>query len=244
MSEPLVRTEGLAKTYRVGETEVRALAGVGVSIERGEFAAIMGPSGSGKTTFMNLLGCLDRPSAGECWLEGQAVSVLSDDALAALRNRRIGFVFQNFNLLARASALENVELPLVYAGVPARARRARAARMLARVGLADRLGHRPSQLSGGQQQRVAIARALVIEPALVLADEPTGALDTRTSLEIMALLQALNRDGLTVVMVTHEPEIARFARRWIRFRDGRIVEDVPNPEPAEAAGTLAAASAA
>jgi putative ABC transport system ATP-binding protein len=198
----------------------------------------MGPSGSGKSTFMNLIGCLDRPSDGEYRLDGQAVSALSGDALAAARNRYVGFVFQSFNLLARTSALENVELPLVYAGVAARERRARAAEMLARVGLAGRADHLPQQLSGGQQQRVAIARALVTRPALILADEPTGALDSRTSLEIMALFQELNRQGMTVVLVTHEPDVARFARRALRFLDGRVVADEANVAPDDARDML------
>jgi putative ABC transport system ATP-binding protein len=230
MSAPLIHTRDLVKTYRVGENEIRALAGVSVDIARGEFTAVMGPSGSGKSTFMNVLGCLDRPTSGEYVLDGESVQALPDDALAAHRNRRVGFVFQNFNLLARTSALENVELPLVYAGVPAGERRARAAEMLARVGLGERIDHHPAQLSGGQQQRVAIARALVTRPVLILADEPTGALDSRTSVEIMALLQELNRQGMTVVLVTHEADIARHARRVIHFRDGRVVSDEPNAE--------------
>ena len=218
----LIETRGLAKVYRMGDTEVRALAGVSVDIERGEFVAVMGPSGSGKSTFMNLLGCLDRPSGGEYRLGGQAVSAMGADQLAAARNRHIGFVFQHFNLLARTSALDNVALPLVYAGVPRKQRNEKAMRMLERVALADRAHHLPSQLSGGQQQRVAIARALVSEPLLILADDPTGALDTRTSLEIMTLFQQLKRQGMTVVVVTHEPEVARFARRVLHFRDGRL----------------------
>ena len=234
MANALIRTQGLAKTYRLGDTEVHALDGVTTDIAAGEFVAVMGPSGSGKSTFMNVLGCLDRPSGGEYRLDGQPVSALEDDALAALRNRYIGFVFQNFNLLPRTSALENVELPLVYAGVPGRERHERAAAMIAKVGLATRGHHQPAQLSGGQQQRVAIARALVTQPKLILADEPTGALDSRTSLEIMALLQDLNRGGMTVVIVTHEADISRFASRVIRFRDGRIVAD-ERIEPLDAA---------
>jgi putative ABC transport system ATP-binding protein len=218
--------------------EVRALDGVTLAIAAGEFVAVMGPSGSGKSTFMNVLGCLDRPSRGEYFLDGQAVAGLADDALAALRNRTIGFVFQNFNLLPRTSAQENVELPLIYAGVAARERSARAGEMLAKVGLAARAHHQPAQLSGGQQQRVAIARSLVTRPKLILADEPTGALDSRTSLEIMALLQELNHGGMTVVIVTHETDIARFARRVLRFRDGRIVADEAN-EPLDAARLFA-----
>jgi len=218
----LIETRGLAKVYRMGDTEVHALAGVSVDIDRGEFVAVMGPSGSGKSTFMNLLGCLDRPSGGEYRLGGRAVSAMNGDELAAARNRHIGFVFQHFNLLARTSAAENVALPLVYAGVSRKERCEKAARMLARVGLADRARHHPGQLSGGQQQRVAIARALVSEPLLILADEPTGALDTRTSLEIMTLFQELNRQGMTVLVVTHEPDVARFARRVLHFRDGKL----------------------
>jgi putative ABC transport system ATP-binding protein len=248
MSAPLARTRDLVKIYRIGGTaggaEIRALDGVSVDIARGEFTAVMGPSGSGKSTFMNLLGCLDRPTSGEYLLDGKDVGALADDELAALRNRTIGFVFQNFNLLGRASAAENVELPLVYAGVRARERRRRALEMLERVGLAGRAAHFPAQLSGGQQQRVAIARALVMRPPLILADEPTGALDSRTSLEIMALLQALNRDGLTVVLVTHEPDVARFARRILRFRDGRVVGDEANAHPGDAATLLAAEAVA
>jgi putative ABC transport system ATP-binding protein len=238
MSGGLIQTRGLSKVYQVGDNRIRALDNVSVDIERGECVAVMGPSGSGKSTFMNLIGCLDRPSDGEYRLDGQAVSALSGDDLAAARNRYVGFVFQSFNLLARTSALENVELPLVYAGVAARERRARAAEMLARVGLAGRAEHLPQQLSGGQQQRVAIARALVTRPALILADEPTGALDSRTSLEIMALFQELNRQGMTVVLVTHEPDVARFARRALRFLDGRVVADEANAAPDDARDML------
>jgi putative ABC transport system ATP-binding protein len=195
---------------------------VSVDIEQGEFVAVMGPSGSGKSTFMNLLGCLDQPSAGEYFLDGKRVSDLDSDALAAVRNRSIGFVFQTFNLLARTSASENVALPLLYAGVAADERRQRALEMLDKVGLADRALHQPAQLSGGQQQRVAIARALVTKPRLILADEPTGALDSRSSLEILELLQSLNRQGMTVVLVTHEADVARHARRVLQFLDGRV----------------------
>jgi putative ABC transport system ATP-binding protein len=224
----LIRTRGLAKTYRMGDAEVHALDGVSVDIDQGEFVAVMGPSGSGKSTFMNVLGCLDRPTSGEYILGGDRVSEMASDQLAAVRNRRIGFVFQQFNLLARTPALENVELPLVYAGMGKKARVEKALDMLRKVGLGDRTHHHPAQLSGGQQQRVAIARALVTEPLLILADEPTGALDSKTSLEIMALFQELNRQGMTVVLVTHEPDVARFARRIITFRDGRVVEDERN----------------
>jgi len=234
MADVLIRTQGLERSYRVGDNVIRALAGVSVEIRAGECVAVMGPSGSGKSTFMNLLGCLDRPSAGRYWLDGQAVQDLDADALAALRNRRIGFVFQSFNLLARTSAVENVELPLLYAGVAARERRARALQMLAQLGLGERAHHLPQQLSGGQQQRVAIARALVTRPVLILADEPTGALDSRTSLEIMALLQSLNGEGITVVLVTHEPDVARFARRLLRFLDGHILADEANAAPEDA----------
>jgi putative ABC transport system ATP-binding protein len=204
---------------------VGALAGVDLDIDRGEFVAIMGPSGSGKSTLLNLLGCLDRPTSGRYELDGGDVTHLSSDDLAAVRNRKIGFVFQGFNLLARASALENVALPLLYSGVAAKERRRRAASMLERVGLLPHREHAPNQLSGGQQQRVAIARALVNDPALILADEPTGALDTQSSLAIMALFQELNRGGITVAVVTHEPEIARHAARVIRLRDGHLVAD-------------------
>jgi putative ABC transport system ATP-binding protein len=224
----LIRTRDLVKLYRMGASEIRALDGVSVEVAEGEFVAVMGPSGSGKSTFMNVLGCLDRASSGEYWLRGERVSEMHADQLAAVRNRRIGFVFQHFNLLARTPALENVELPLVYAGMAKKDRQARALRMLERVGLGDRAGHPPAGLSGGQQQRVAIARALVTEPALILADEPTGALDSRTSREVMALFQELNRQGMTVLLVTHEADVARHARRILRFRDGRVVEDEHN----------------
>ncbi|MFN9211919.1 MAG: ABC transporter ATP-binding protein [Betaproteobacteria bacterium] len=242
MSQALIQTTDLAKDYTLGETVVHALAGVSVSIAAGEFVAVMGPSGSGKSTFMNLVGCLDRPSRGSYKLAGEDVGGMSADAMASIRNRRIGFVFQQFNLLARTSALENVELPLIYAGVPARERHARAAEKLAQVGLASRAHHQPSQLSGGQQQRVAIARALVNAPQLILADEPTGALDSHTSLEIMALLQELNRGGMTIVLVTHEHDVAAYAGRLITFRDGRVLTDARNA-PRDAAADLAAFAA-
>jgi putative ABC transport system ATP-binding protein len=228
MPEALIVTEDLVKEYRLGEDEegiVHALAGVSLTIGSGEFVAVMGPSGSGKSTFMNIVGCLDRPTRGRYRLAGEAVDALDADALAGIRNRRIGFVFQQFNLLARTSALDNVQLPLLYSGVPKAERIARATRRLEQVGLAGRLGHQPSQLSGGQQQRVAIARALVNDPALILADEPTGALDSRTSLEVMALLQSLNREGITIVLVTHEADVAAFASRIVQFRDGCVVAD-------------------
>jgi putative ABC transport system ATP-binding protein len=221
----LIDTRDLVKVYRMGDTEVRALDGVSIGIAKGEFVSVMGPSGSGKSTFMNVVGCLDRPTRGEYRLDGKLVSEMSANQLALVRNRNIGFVFQQFNLLARTPAVENVELPLIYAGVPKKERLDRAMKMLHRVGLGDRAHHHPAQLSGGQQQRVAIARALVTEPLIIFADEPTGALDSHTSLEIMALFQELNRQGMTVVLVTHEPDVARFARRLLRFRDGQLVSD-------------------
>ena len=221
----LIDTSDLARHYALGDQVVTALAGVSVSVTEGEFVAVMGPSGSGKSTFMNLVGCLDRPTAGTYRLDGVEVSGLGPDALAAVRNTKIGFVFQQFNLLDRQDALVNVGLPMVYAGLSRGERRKRAEAALARVGLAERAHHRPTQLSGGQQQRVAIARALVNQPKILLADEPTGALDSVTSLEIMALFQALNREGVTVLVVTHEPDVAAFAGRVIRFRDGRVLSD-------------------
>jgi len=224
----LIRTRELVKVYRMGDTEIRALDRVSVDIGRGEFVAVMGPSGSGKSTFMNMIGCLDRPTSGQYFLDDKDVSTLAADELATVRNRSVGFVFQQFNLLARTPAVENVELPLVYAGVEKKKRTEKAMAMLERVGLGERAHHHPAQLSGGQQQRVAIARALVTEPLLILADEPTGALDSKTSLEIMALLQALNRQGMTVVLVTHESDIARYAARILVFRDGRVVQDERN----------------
>jgi putative ABC transport system ATP-binding protein len=235
----VIVTEGLSKDYRLGPHVVHALRGVSVAVARGEFVAVMGPSGSGKSTFMNLLGCLDTPTEGRYLIEGEDVAGLSRDTLARIRSRKIGFVFQTFNLLPRVSAAENVELPLVYAGVGARERRERARARLAEVGLAAREHHHPAQLSGGQQQRVAIARALVNDPAVILADEPTGALDTRTSLEIMALLQRLNRDGMTIVVVTHELDVAAHAGRILTFRDGRVIRDEKVAGPRDAAAALA-----
>ena len=222
----LIEARELVKTYTMGDQTVHALRGVSLDIGKGDFVAIMGASGSGKSTLMNILGCLDLPSSGEYRLAGEEVEAMAQDQLASIRNRRIGFVFQQFNLLPRTSALENVELPMLYAGVKAGARRERALAALARVGLAERSGHTPSELSGGQQQRVAIARALVNQPQLILADEPTGALDTKTSEDIMRLLTELNAQGMTVVIVTHETDIAAWARRKLVFRDGLIVEDV------------------
>jgi len=231
----LVAVSDLTKTYVVGQTAVPALRGVSLAIDRGEFVAVMGSSGSGKSTLMNLLGCLDAPSSGTYHLAGQDVLRLSSNKLAAVRNTSIGFVFQQFNLLARATALENVELPMVYAGLGWRERRRRARKALAQVGLSEQEHHRPSQLSGGQQQRVAIARALVNQPLLLLADEPTGALDSVTSDEIMAALVRLNEGGLTVIVVTHDVEVARYARRVIHLKDGRVVSDDLNQDRRAAA---------
>ncbi len=238
MADALIRVEELAKEYRMGSNVVPALCGVSLDIAAGEFVAVMGPSGSGKSTFMNLLGCLDHPSGGRYRLDGEEVSQLSGDRLAGVRNRKLGFVFQHFNLLARTSALDNVALPLLYSAMPPAQREAHAAKRLAQVGLAERMDHHPAQLSGGQQQRVAIARALVNDPQLVLADEPTGALDSHTSVEIMALLQQLNREGITIIVVTHEHDVANFAGRIIGFRDGRVIQDHAN-QAADAAALLA-----
>jgi len=221
----LIDVRDIVKIYHTGDVELRALDGVSFSVERGEFVSIMGHSGSGKSTMMNILGCLDVPDGGEYALDGERTDRLSKDELAKIRNAKIGFVFQGFNLLPRATALENVELPLIYSGVPGKARKERGKNALERVGLADRMGHRPSQMSGGQQQRVAIARALVGETPLILADEPTGNLDTKTSAEIMDLFVALNREGKTIILVTHEPDIAEYSARTIRFQDGRILAD-------------------
>ena len=224
---PVVETHALEKIYRMGDVEVPALRGISLSIEAGEFLAVMGASGSGKSTFMNLIGCLDRPTRGSYLMAGRDVSRLSRDQLARVRGEQIGFVFQGFNLLARTTALENVELPLLYQGVGSRERRRRAAEALERVGLGDRLEHTSAQLSGGQQQRVAIARALVNRPALLLADEPTGNLDSHTSIEVMSIFQELNEQGLTVLLVTHEADIAEHAKRVVTFKDGLVLSDVP-----------------
>jgi putative ABC transport system ATP-binding protein len=237
----VIRVEDVHKYYHLGETRVHALRGVSVAVERGEFVAIMGASGSGKSTFMNILGCLDRPSSGRYLLEGINVSEHDKRALALIRNQKIGFVFQGFNLLARTTALENTELPTLYAKIDKRERQKRAAEALAMVGLADRAQHFPSQMSGGQQQRVAVARALVNRPSILLADEPTGNLDSRTSVEIMEILQDLNDKGLTIVLVTHEHDIAQFAKRVLVFRDGKIRKDEPvrhRPRAAEVLKTL------
>ncbi len=238
--QPVVRLRGITKTYRIGaDIEVRALRGVDLDVYPGEFVAIMGPSGSGKSTLMNILGALDAPDAGTYELAGDHVGTLSDDQLAAIRNKRVGFVFQTYNLLPRLNAIENVELPLVYGG-DRRGRRDRAVAALAQVGLGDRVHHRPSELSGGQQQRVAIARALLNDPAMILADEPTGNLDSRSSAEILAIFQRLNAAGKTVVMVTHEPDVASHTKRIVRMRDGVVAHDDPVARPRRAEDEIAA----
>jgi putative ABC transport system ATP-binding protein len=224
--KPVIRLENVFKTYDLGEIQVQALRGVSLEVHEGEFVAVMGPSGSGKSTIMNILGCLDRPTKGRYFLDGVDVSGMTKTELARIRNKKLGFVFQQFNLLSRTSALENVELPTVYAGISPDERAKRAMEALTRVGLADRAGHHPSQLSGGQQQRVAIARGLVNRPSILLADEPTGNLDSRTSVEIMDILQTLNNEqGLTIVLVTHEPDIAQYSKRTLLFRDGKLKRD-------------------
>ncbi|MDB5097032.1 MAG: ABC-type antimicrobial peptide transport system, ATPase component [Cyanobacteria bacterium RYN_339] len=227
----MIQLQDLYKIYRNGNQEIRALNGVSLEIAEGEFVAIMGTSGSGKSTMMNIIGCLDRPSEGHYLLDGLDITNYLDDDLARVRNRKLGFVFQSFNLLARTSAVANVELPLIYASVKPAERRRRATLALERVGLGQRLDHKPNELSGGQQQRVSIARAIVTEPRLLLADEPTGALDSRTTEEIMDLFLDLNAGGMTVVMVTHEPDVAQYAKRIVRFRDGQILSDEINPAP-------------
>jgi putative ABC transport system ATP-binding protein len=237
---PIIAVRGLTKTYRMGEVTVSALRGVDAQIHRGEFVAISGASGSGKSTFMNILGCLDQPTAGSYDLDGRPVQALKPDELSLVRNRKLGFVFQSFNLLSRTSALENVELPLLYRSeISPQTMRSKAQASLEAVGLGKRVHHHPNQLSGGQQQRVAIARAMVNDPVVILADEPTGNLDTRSSTEIMALFQGLNSKGITVVLVTHEPDIAAFAGRLIVFRDGLIIRDEANPSPMDARAELA-----
>jgi len=227
----VITLEGIAKVYRTGEVEVVALRGISLHIPEGEFIAIMGPSGSGKSTLMNLIGCLDQPSSGRYVLDGYDVSALTDDQLAWIRNRKIGFVFQSYNLIPRASAVHNVEMPLIYAG-DSQQRHERAMAALESVGLLQRAGHLPNELSGGQQQRVAVARALVTDPAILLADEPTGNLDSESSLEILKLLSDLNQQGRTIVLITHEPDIAAFAQRVVRLRDGVIVSDERQPQQA------------
>jgi putative ABC transport system ATP-binding protein len=247
---PLIEVRDITKTYRMGAVQVHALRGVSLQVGEGELLSIMGPSGSGKSTMMNVLGCLDQPTSGEYYLGGVDVSALDDDALADIRNRKIGFVFQTFNLLPRTTALKNVELPLIYQrtgfmrGVSGRERKQRAAQSLEMVGLGERVHHRPNELSGGEQQRVAIARALAMQPAIMLADEPTGNLDSRSGAEIVAIFQRLNREmGITVVFVTHDPNIALHTRRIVRLRDGRIVADEPVEDPRDADTTLAMALA-
>ena len=236
--DAIIVTRNIERHYVMGAEVVMALRGVDLTIRKGEFVAIMGPSGSGKSTMMNLIGCLDTPTHGEYWLNGFRVSELKDDDLALIRNKEIGFVFQTFNLLPRATALQNVELPLVYAGIPAKERKLQAQDALARVKLADRMDHRPNELSGGQRQRVAIARALVNNPSILLADEPTGALDTKTSVEIMNLFEELFQRGNTIIVVTHEEDIARHAHRIIKLLDGQVIHDQPN-EPISSAQHLA-----
>lgn len=237
MTNSLIEIHNLVREYAIGGQIIRALDGINLTIQRGEYVAIMGPSGSGKSTAMNMIGCLDVPSSGSYVIDGFDVSTLSEDQLAELRNQKIGFVFQNFNLLPRTTALENVELPMMYAGIPPRERRQRALDALERVGLAERISNRPNELSGGQQQRVSIARALVNHPVLILADEPTGALDSHTTEDILALFEELHKQGNTIVIVTHEDEVGRHAKRIIRFRDGHVESDTHHPSE-EVAGKL------
>jgi putative ABC transport system ATP-binding protein len=234
----LIQIDHLTKVYHLGEVDVHALRGVSVHVSKGEFVAIMGASGSGKSTFMNILGCLDKPTKGTYILEGIDVGKLTRDELAAIRNKKIGFVFQGFNLLSRTSALENVELPLFYCSISNKLRKAKAIDAIERVGLGDRVHHYPNQLSGGQQQRVAIARSLVNDPSIILADEPTGNLDSRTSVEVMGIFQELNNNGITVILVTHEPDVAKFAKRHIVFRDGKIRSDKINASPSVASEVI------
>ena len=245
MAAPVIRLESISRTYRLGDEAVLALRGVSLAFNPGDFLSVMGPSGSGKSTLMNILGCLDRPNSGAYWLDGEQVARLGDSQLAAIRNRKIGFVFQTFNLLARTTALENVELPLIYSGFAGRERRERAKAALAAVGLADRFGHRPNELSGGQQQRVAIARALVNRPAIILADEPTGNLDSKSGIEILRLLQQLNREqSITVLIVTHDPFVARHTQRIVRMHDGQIVGDETVGQPLVAGESVRPSEAA
>jgi putative ABC transport system ATP-binding protein len=240
--QKLIHIDSMTKQYKMGDMTVEALRGVSLEIKRGSFVAIMGPSGSGKSTLMNILGCLDKPTAGTYLLDGVNIGTLDRDQLAEIRNQKIGFVFQQFNLLARTSALENVELPLLYNGKPNHDRKDKAMRALHAVGLADREDHHPSQLSGGQQQRVAIARALINDPQIILADEPTGALDSHTSIEIMGIFQRLNREsGMTIIVVTHEADIAEYSNRILRFKDGHLVSDLAVEHPREAQEELVAA---
>jgi putative ABC transport system ATP-binding protein len=240
-ADHLLSLQAITKVYRMGDVEVHALRGVSLAIEKGDFVAVMGSSGSGKSTLMNIIGCLDRPSSGRYLLDGNDVSRLNRNELAEIRNRTIGFVFQSFNLLARTSALENVELPMLYAGVAGRERKKRATEALVKVGLGDRVSHNSNQMSGGQQQRVAVARAIVTQPKIIVADEPTGNLDSRTSVEIMALFQELGRLGITILLVTHEPDIAAFASRTLSMKDGRVLRD-ERRQPRNAGADLASES--
>jgi putative ABC transport system ATP-binding protein len=239
LAEPIVRVNDLTKDYLMGTNVVHALHGVSLDIYPGELVAIMGASGSGKSTLMNVLGCLDRPTSGSYWLDGVNVEAMGKDDLAAVRNRKVGFIFQGFNLLPRMTARANVGLPLTYAGTPSAEVQERTMAALDSVGLADRANHRPSEMSGGQQQRVAIARALITSPSIILADEPTGNLDSRTSVEVMEILQQLNEQSITIILVTHEPDIAAYCHRVVHFRDGQIIDDQINPNPLSATAALA-----